>query len=212
MSDQRLRELERAWQGGGGVEDEAALLRERLRRGVTDEARLEVAARLGHAASAAVLGPRAPGPGHADERLRLAALDAAIGRVGQEARVRAAIALARLRARAWGHARKSGRVDSANLLRALEAAEGWARCPCADHAADASVAAERARAAVWRLRARTQRSAGFAVLAGDAAARPGGRPLRLEDAADQADEVRAALRQELVPWLLGHADPVAARG
>lgn len=213
MSDQRLRELERAWQAGGGVDDEAALLRERLRRGLTDEARLTVAARLGHAAAAAVLGPRAPGPGHTDERLRLAALDAAIARVGQEARVRAAVALARRRVRAWGHAGTSGtRADRANLLQALQAAEDWVRCPCADHALRADHVAEQAGPAVWKLRARTQRSAYFAVIAAEAAALPSNRPaLRLEDAADEADDVRAALRRELVPWLLGHADPLATR-
>lgn len=40
VSDERLRELERAWRHTGSVDDEVAYLRERVRAGTLDERRL----------------------------------------------------------------------------------------------------------------------------------------------------------------------------
>lgn len=54
MSDERLRSLERRWRASGAVEDELALLRERLRAGLLDEQRVRLAAGLEHVAAAAL--------------------------------------------------------------------------------------------------------------------------------------------------------------
>jgi hypothetical protein len=56
VSDERLREAERRWRASAAVEDEVALLRERLRVGQLDESRLRLAAGLEHPA-ASVLAP-----------------------------------------------------------------------------------------------------------------------------------------------------------
>ncbi len=210
MSDQRLRELERGWRTGGAVEAEAALVRERLRLGLVDEPRLRLAARLGHGASRLVLGlldDRPPG----DVRRRLAALDHDLGRSGPEAVVRAAIALARSRVRLWGHTRASGSAaDRARLLAALDAAVAWVRCPCDLHVAEAAEAVAPAERAVQGLRARTARSAYYALRAARVVAEPGYRVLGLEyEPAQDHEAIWEALRAELVPWLVAHGDPLA---
>jgi hypothetical protein len=51
VSDERVRELERRWRETGVVEDEAALLRERVRAGVLAGERVALAAYLGHEAA-----------------------------------------------------------------------------------------------------------------------------------------------------------------
>lgn len=56
--DDHLRQLERRFQESGDPEDEARWLRERLRAGALSEARLQLAAHLGHPAAIAVLGKR----------------------------------------------------------------------------------------------------------------------------------------------------------
>lgn len=56
MSDDRLRELERAWREAGTVESEAALLWERRRTGGLATVSLELAALLGHTAAAMAMG------------------------------------------------------------------------------------------------------------------------------------------------------------
>ena len=60
MSDDRLRELERAWRVSGSVTDEVAWLLERLRCGDVSELSLRACARMGHAAARAALGADAP--------------------------------------------------------------------------------------------------------------------------------------------------------
>jgi len=55
LGDQRLRERSRRARRTGALEDEAAHLRERLRRGAVDRRRLEVAAYLGHAGARSAL-------------------------------------------------------------------------------------------------------------------------------------------------------------
>lgn len=49
MSDERLRQLERKWPESGGITDEAAFLRERVRIGALTEDRLRLAAYCGAA-------------------------------------------------------------------------------------------------------------------------------------------------------------------
>lgn len=54
--DDRIRRLERAWLTTGSIDDEAALLAERVRMGVVDPARVRLAGHLGHPAAAMVAG------------------------------------------------------------------------------------------------------------------------------------------------------------
>jgi hypothetical protein len=56
MTDDRLRSAKRHWDLGGGSEEEVSYLREQLRAGLLSRRGLELAARLGHAASVQVLG------------------------------------------------------------------------------------------------------------------------------------------------------------
>ncbi|MCW8137330.1 MAG: hypothetical protein KIT58_00295 [Planctomycetota bacterium] len=212
MSDQRLRDSSApGWPAAASTTRGRRSCAKRLRRGLTDEARLTVAAQLGHTAAAVVLGPRAPG--------RATPTSGCYGRARRRDRPRRSGG-ARARERwPWrgGASARGARRDERHARRPGEAPApsrrpDWVRCPCADHALRADHVAEQAGPAVWKLRARTQRSAYFAVIAAEAAALPSNRPaLRLEDAADETDDVRAALRHELVPWLLGHADPVDLR-
>lgn len=58
MTDARLRELERRRDVTGSVDDGAAYLRERVRRGDLDERRLRLAAHLGHEAAGALVPAR----------------------------------------------------------------------------------------------------------------------------------------------------------
>lgn len=60
MSDERLRELERAWHTSGELEDEVAYLTERHRTGATTETGLRMAAWMGYLPAKTVLGPEAP--------------------------------------------------------------------------------------------------------------------------------------------------------
>lgn len=62
MSDAHLRELERRWRESGSVEDEAALLRERLRVGALSPETLGRAADMNHLAARLVTGKRGPAP------------------------------------------------------------------------------------------------------------------------------------------------------
>lgn len=71
MSDETLRELERAWRESGDAQDEAAYLREALRAGRLSSLQVQTAAYLGHPAALAALdgaSPPLPGAEH-DESL-----------------------------------------------------------------------------------------------------------------------------------------------
>ncbi|MEZ6185039.1 MAG: hypothetical protein R3F62_08535 [Planctomycetota bacterium] len=54
MSDEALRHLERRWSESGALEDEVALIRQRLRAGATTQQRVDLAAFLGSPAAAAL--------------------------------------------------------------------------------------------------------------------------------------------------------------
>lgn len=62
MSDAHLRELERRWRESGSVEDEAALLRERLRGGAISPQALARAADMNHPAARLATGRPGPAP------------------------------------------------------------------------------------------------------------------------------------------------------
>lgn len=59
MSDERLRELERAWRSARTIVNEAALIAERLRLGLLDPARLELVALMGAPAAMRVIATKA---------------------------------------------------------------------------------------------------------------------------------------------------------
>jgi hypothetical protein len=59
VTESKLRELERRWKHSGALEDEVVYLRERVRAGLLDGERLELALRFGSEAAGEVLG-RAP--------------------------------------------------------------------------------------------------------------------------------------------------------
>lgn len=69
MSDQRVRELERRWRETGAVVDRAAWLRERLRAGELEPARVELAAWVGDEAAQALV-PEASTPGSLEDLSR----------------------------------------------------------------------------------------------------------------------------------------------
>ena len=75
MTDASVRELERRWLTSGDLAHGVALLRERLRLGLLDPTRLELAAWLGHPVAKALLGAEAPVGRHAGRNEWLRALD-----------------------------------------------------------------------------------------------------------------------------------------
>lgn len=220
MPDARLRELERRWRETGAEEDEVALLTERLRAGLLDPARARLAALLGCPRAG-----RAMGTVRGDRSLP--ALAVHLGHDGPVTLARAVIAAARATSWAWDDERAPPGAP-ARFERALVAAEVWAVCPCDAHE---DVAVREGRSAIplaglgaldhdpaarapWALAGELACSAaelpslydeddpaGFVTLSG------------LDEAASLvgADALRRALRAELVPWLLGHDDPVRAR-
>ncbi len=90
--DEKLRELERAWRASGAAEDEAALLRERVRVGDPDEHRLALAAYLGHPAARITVDFDEPEPASLEDWIR------GLEPWGRAAAARAGFALAPLAA------------------------------------------------------------------------------------------------------------------
>jgi hypothetical protein len=98
VSDTRLRDAERKWQQTGAAEDEAVLLQEQLRAGDLSEARVQLAAWLGHPAAQQVTGLRvladALGDGSAVGKAQIELWNGLL-RAGPETASRALIAHAR---------------------------------------------------------------------------------------------------------------------
>lgn len=119
MSDDRLREIERRWKETGAVEDEAAWLLERLRVGAITGIDLELAAILGHHASARALADR---PMSAQARLLIERATGADWRTRSAARSHAwQLTLERLDARG---SECHARVYTALARLALEKCQG----------------------------------------------------------------------------------------
>lgn len=203
MSDDRLRELERAWREAGDVASEARWLRARLRAGELDPARVELAAGLGHPAAARVL-DRTPG------RPDLAELAAALAAGGREACVRAVVGLA------WMQPVQAPPFEGPNdrLLEVLDALDAWAAEPTPEREASAAAAGEAAAEAAqegWY----AGRASAIALRACWAIAEPGLHARHAEDALAESagDEAsrRAWVRDEVAPWALGERDPAAER-
>jgi len=215
MSDQRLRELERRWKEAPSPHTEADYLRERVRAGSLSEARLRLAAFLGHeAAGLAARDPVAP-PEPAEARWFLWGRE--LARLDAEAPVRCAVAIAR-------HLLPELEDDpfADDMARdCLRCAERWALDPWNPELVEAAaqalafpdedtaelgfptpasrqaLAAARMAAAAARGR-REDSAAAQAALAGQAV---------LGD----AQAVLRILRDEVVPWALGYRDPIAAQ-
>lgn len=148
MSDARLREAERRWREGGDPADARRWVQELTRAGAAPAdvlaarflvgllapARLQAAAALGDPDARQALGQRTDTPVELPPALE------PLTRLGQAACVRAALAAARAVLPAFEQ-----RLPREPRPRAaLAAAEGWLACPCEDHAAAASAAAEAA--------------------------------------------------------------------
>lgn len=220
MGDARLRSLERRWRETGAEEDEVALLAERLRVGHLDPARARLAALLGCARAGRALG-------HAAPETSLEALATRLGADGAVTLGRAVVAAARAVSGRWGG--DGAPPDApARFGRALAAAEAWVVCPCDAHE-DAAVREGRAAIPLAGLGVLADDPAGRApwALAGELACSAAELPSLyddddpagfvtlsgLEEACALVDPttLRRALRDDLVPWLLGHGDPVATR-
>lgn len=138
MSDDRLRELERAWRQGGSVGDEAAWLAERRRAGALHDELLEAAGLLGHRAARVVLGREGvalpEGEVTAADVVRQVRPDP-VERLADLTAVAAALAEAVLPL--------LGDVEGPLARSALGALTAALTCPCAHHDADLAAAAAR---------------------------------------------------------------------
>jgi len=194
MADQALRTRERRWLGTGSGQDEAALLRARLRLGTIARGRLEVAALLGHAPARHALGAGAPpAPERLEELLR-----ALRGR-GLEVELRAAAAVIRWRRTAPRRPKLRAPLPGFERLAAarpelkawLAGAPGpvpaafaaWRRWP--GPPVPSPLEQLYTMAGGWRSRSKVSRRV--------------------------APVVWAAVARALVPWALGRGDPVWSR-
>jgi len=210
LSDERLRELERRWAESGSDEDEAELLREQVRLGGLEPARLELAALLGHPAAGV-----------------------ASGQAPMELRPLPSVEWSQLEENedvAWLRALHEGGGE-ASLLRALAAVlvrNLGADQPSSPHArlaaqVDAFALAPESRER--RLALREHRLSDWGLTRNLARwLEEWGQPplsrtlracvvLRVSSALVPQgwQGAVAAIRAELVPWLLGRGDPVQAR-
>ncbi|MEZ6188833.1 MAG: hypothetical protein R3F62_27995 [Planctomycetota bacterium] len=197
MADRTLRELERRWKETGSVEDEAVLLLERVHVGDLAARRLEVAAAVGHPAARVALtdrrAPRTPGEwtrvfAHAEPMwLRRAAASACTDLLA-------------------GY--ETAHADDLRPRAALEAVEAWLVCPCEAHRA---AAADLQLLVAFTYDAMPDLALSLTEIAqGDAeVARECLDAVFVSVGNDEA--IRAGLRRDLVPWLLGYADPVRER-
>lgn len=127
MTDARLRELERRWRETGAVEDEATLLRERVRAGNLVPDRLKLAAHCGHAASALALGEVGTS---ADPDLL--AWVRGLHAWGLEPGVRVALLAARVVLRVC-RSRSGESPSELEPETVFSAVEAWIACPCEEH-------------------------------------------------------------------------------
>jgi hypothetical protein len=218
--DDRLRALERRFRETGTTEDEAAWLRERVRTGGVGADRVVLAARLGHPAARHVATLDGDGdagdldrwvmalvlPGEVDGERAVVDTDFARQACGRVA-IACAWLIGDLR-RLW--TRRGERE-------ALRAAEAWALCPCPPHALQASIAAAAGGHDPLRPRLRintlpiiaaelagTENARHVALLAGSALKRAAG-------SLGRADQLLEFVRESVVPWALGDADPLRER-
>ncbi len=207
MSDQWLRELERAWKESGSVEDEAVYLAERVRVGDLRADLFKLAAYLGHEPAVRTCAETDPCP-H-DLRSWVTGL-AAWGRYTctLAALAAAEAALEECRSDSGGDLGP----ESATAI-AVDLTRAWLGCPCEEH-----VPTQDIKFAATRLGRRLRggaREASFAVARAVSATRTTGQRRPHLGAAEQAasaarfastvlpeGRVRAAIRQAIVPLIL----------
>lgn len=124
MSDEALRTLERRWRESGAIEDEAALLLERARRGDLTPERLELAAYCHHPAAVFARGGASPSEGEELESwLR------GLTERGRPAFRLAAVLVARAVLKNARASSSSGELPADVGAAARE----WVHCPCQEH-------------------------------------------------------------------------------
>jgi hypothetical protein len=211
MSDARLRELERAWRASGALEDEVALLQERWRAGTLPEARLRAAAALGHEAAIRLTGLRVDGS--------LEALWDALHACSGETAMRAALAYARALRRRLREAPHDASEpapwcpQARAVSQCVDSATAWTLQPSAAALGALDADAERLEAS-WMpliLLATGELTEALRLFGAVARGLPrlahGGRPSFLgPDSAPEVEAMRAAMRAEVVPWLLDPED------
>jgi len=155
VSDDRLRELERRFEASGAFDDQVALLRERLRAGQADRARLSLAATCGHPAARALqLGEVGDhyvvrfliDPPSRSESYVNARNVESLASWGKPAAVRVALAAARLLLPVW---EKQVREPAPRW--ALKRVVEWLHDPCESRAEAARVAGEAVRGRLLQL-------------------------------------------------------------
>jgi hypothetical protein len=217
MADEELRSLARI--ASGDLEAEAELLLRRLRSGELTQERLQIVEHLGYE-------PAEIAVREGSSRRAMLPRDwTSLAAAGDECVVRACVAKARFVLPAW---RAHEPIDP-GPAEALWNAEEWLVCPCDSHARAILLGLKAGRRAMQRARqppgwpdpesvpGRAHAAASLvyrATQAALAAHRPTF-PGQLSHLAGQClSDWRAslpALRQELIPWLLGTSDPVWAR-
>lgn len=205
MSDDRLRRHERARTTGGGLAEEVAWLRERLRAGLVANDRIELAARLGHSPSREIFGGRRFAPVRPNELFE---------RWGLEAVVRVALALAeRARTRF-----PQGDPEEAGLEALLSVTRRWCAAPGAGNVPDEDMSGRGYMAAHERCASNPLRfyPMQMAAMACHAITLGGG--FALEPFVGWCNRIgvdlkqrRSALVADVVPWVLGIGDPLAGR-
>ena len=239
VSDADLRDLERRWRETCSAEDEAAWIRELVRRGELPPSRLRYAADCGDAAALLVLEDDLTLPRDLRQGLeRFAKADVVLqARVAvallQDAEVAAAGLWLSLLKSALSLLATGGAVRlEGSRLGAFEALEAWILCPCRSCASIASAASDLAFAEALNLEAsfedwRAPESHPEAnhrhgcMRLSRASARAASLPSQgrfgslVEPLFDLWGEPweapRARLQEEVVPWLLGQSDPVRER-
>jgi hypothetical protein len=202
MADEQLRALERRWRESALTADAADWLRERLRTGGLDEVRLRWAAGCGDEPATLVLGPGPwPGPvelagelaGHPDVEARfwLAVVRAGWSQLGDD-RFLAKLWFDErqlLGLRAPGYSTIDYATRASDLLLSVRDLQRRALARCRGVSEDAPLPPYMRRSPREALEA-MQRGAGALLL---------------------REALRHQLRADWTPWLLGLADPVAAR-
>jgi hypothetical protein len=234
MSDEELRELERRFRETGSVEDHVAYLKGRLRAAALTPERLACAAFLGDAAAQQAIEARAPEPWELSDR------DVWIARikpVGKEAIVRAVLAVSRRALEVWelgfpDERRPRTAIEAAEAWVRSQTDETRKAAEAAYGGADEAATAAHPDYSGLTQRLEDlgdddppdelRREIGLAEDRSDAgeraacAAKCASRTNATAAAQDLYQALRGAwldataLRRELVPWLLGEGDPLAA--
>jgi hypothetical protein len=195
MGDAHLRELERRWCATGSAEHEAELLRTLVQTGALEAERLALAAHCGHPAALLIV----PARQSAEANLRDWALE--LERWREQAWIRVAIAAARS---------ALGPAPRGLARRAIALAEDYALQPSSELSDRALGFAVGRRRPEGRLTVRAAFACAASITDVDPTAQVA-EAMRAAIGVLGVGKVRAAVRDEVVPWALGRGDPVAER-